>query len=605
MNTLPSTSFFQKTKTFIFAHKIISGIIVVVILYGGYKIFGPKTAVGQTLYTLGTVQQGTIISSVSESGQVAATDQVSVQAQASGLITWVGVKPGQTVHAGQALASIDSTNAKQAISDAEASLNQAKLQFQQDQIQAPFSYQTSINNLTTDQTNLTAEYVNTFNTLSTTYLDLPNVVTGMNGILYGFDLSPSKTQANVDFMINYFNNDQRVTAQSFGTSAENDYTTAMAVYNPAILAYQQLNRTSSTSTTEAALDQAITTTTAVAQSLQSELNFIGQILNLATQYNVHISTTITTLQTSARGYLTTTNSDLNSLLAEKKALQSAKNTINNDQQSITLLQVGNDSEGNNPISLQISQSNIAKQEVDLANQKALLANYTVVAPFDGTISTVNAVVGASAGAVATIITNKQIANLSLNEVDVSKIALGDKVTMNFDAITGLTISGTVAEIDSVGTVSQGVVSYNVQIAFDTQNPAVRPGMTVNAVIQTAVHTDALYVPSTAIKTTNGASYVQVFTPPLTDATGSSVPSATAPSQVPVTIGISDDTNVEILSGLTVGQQIVARTAISSATTKPTTTTSAASLLGGTRGATGGFGGGAGAGRTTTPVTRGG
>ena len=586
-----------KIKTYVLGHKIVSAIVLIVIAFGAYKLFVPTTTTGQTRYVLGNVEQGIIISSVSESGQVSATNSVAIQAKVSGDITWVGVKPGDTVYAGQALATIDNTTAKQAVADAKASLAESQLQYQKDQAQAPIDYQSAQNTLATDTTNLTNEYNNTYNVLSTTYLDLPNIVSGMNDILYGYDLNINKTQDNEDMLVNLFSFEQRPGIQPFQASADSDYTTSQTSYTPALTAYKQSTRTSDPATLEALLTQTIKATTDVAQALQSELNFLGQETTMATQYNVRLPSAETTLQNNARTYLTTVNNDLNSLLAEQKSIQTAKNTITTDKQNISLLEIG-DTTGNNPISLQISQSSLAKQAVDLQNLETDLNNYTVVAPFAGTISAVNAVVGDSASTVATIITKQQIATLSLNEVDVAKIALGDKATLTFDAINGLTISGTVAEIDSVGTVSQGVVSYNVQITFDTQDAQVKPGMTVNAVIQTAVHQNALYVPSSAVKTVNGMSQVQVFNPEIssstiaaastgTTGTNQGIISTTPPTSVEVTTGISNSTSVEILSGLTLGQQIVTRTTTST-TAKTTTATTGTSA---TRGATGGLGGG--------------
>ena len=45
--------------------------------------------------------------------------------------------------------------------------------------------------------------------------------------------------------------------------------------------------------------------------------------------------------------------------------------------------------------------------------------------------------------VVTLITNEKIATLSLNEVDAAKVKVGDKVTLTFDAIDGLSLTGIV------------------------------------------------------------------------------------------------------------------------------------------------------------------
>ena len=583
------------TKKLILTHKIWSAIVLLAVIGGGWYGYQALTATsGTTSYVLGTVTQGTVVASVSESGQVSASTQLNVQPQVSGTVTWVGVSPGDTVSAGQALATIDNTTAKQSVASAQASLKTAELQYQQDQAQAPFSYQTDLNNLQTAKDDLTTAYVDAFNTISNTYLDLPAITAGMNDTLYGYELDKAGEQWNVDVLTNTFQNQDRVAVQPFAASAKTDFQAANAKYTPSLSDYQNLTRVSSNQDVDKMLAESIATETAIAQSLQSDLNFLGKVNNLATTDNIKLPTAAATLQTNATNYLATVNADLNALLAMKKTLDTDAQTITDDQNAITLLQVGN-TNGDNPISLQVSAANIDQQKQNLQNLEDTLAEYTVVAPFSGTIAAVTAQVGASSGSsLATEITNDQIATLSLNEVDAAKIKLADKVTLTFDAISGLTLTGSVAEIDPVGTVSQGVVSYNVQVDFTSQNPQIKPGVTVNAAIQTSVAQNVLVVPSTAIKTANGASYVQAFTPPLATTGGTQgVVSATAPTMVPVTVGISDNTNVEITSGLTAGQQIVLRTV----TTGSNTASAAAAATARTTttrpgGAAGGLGGGA-------------
>ena len=102
----------------------------------------------------------------------------------------------------------------------------------------------------------------------------------------------------------------------------------------------------------------------------------------------------------------------------------------------------------------------------------------------------------------TIITAQELATIVLNEVDVAKVKLGEKATLTFDAIPDLTIAGQVSEIDSVGTVSQGVVNYNVKISFATQDDRVKSGMSVDATIITDIAQNVVVVPNGAIKTAN-------------------------------------------------------------------------------------------------------
>lgn len=564
------------------SHKIISTIVAIAILGTGYYAYGKITATtGEVKYVTSLAKKQTIISTISGSGQVSTTNQVDIKAKVSGDITWVNVKPGDKVYAGQALAGLDNRQAKADLADAEASLIQTKLQFQKDQATAPIDYQKNLDDLETSKQDLVTAFNDSFNSISNTYLDLPGVMTVSQNIIYGYDLSPTASTWNIDTIKNYFSNidDAREKINILAEKAKSDYATARVKYDSSIISYKQLTRLSSSDEISRALDQTTDTTTAIAQALQSELNLLGAAIDYAQTYSLRLSSSITTLQTSAKNNLSTTNNDLSLLLSQKKTITSTKQNVKTYENNIALLKVGNEN-GSNPISLQIAQNNLVKQEREVENLKLNLSYYTVVAPFAGTISSVSAQIGQTAGTIASIVTNQQIAELSLNEIDAAKIKIGQKASLTFDAVETLTLTGTVAEIDPVGTVSQGVVSYSVKISFDTQDARIKPGMTANATIQTEIKADVLSVPSSAVKTSNGVSRVQVFQTPIADGGTTGTISSTLPQQVIVTIGISDDTSVEIVSGLEEGEQVVTRTITGTAASNTTAAPSATSLLGG-------------------------
>ncbi len=567
------TSRFQKILAYIRAHKIMSAFVLAIVLFWGYREYQSLTSTsGETRYVLGTVAKDTIVSSVTGTGQVSTSDQVDIKPQVSGNITGLFVVAGQFVNAGQTIATIDDTTAKQSIADAETALTQAKLQYQQDTAQAPIDYQKLQETLASAQTDLATTYNDTYNTLSNTYLDLPATVTGMQNILYGYDLSQSKSQWNIDVLKNSFSSPSA--AGVFADVAASDYKTASDKYASAIIDYKTLTRYSSKADIEKELASSIDTTTSIAQALQSELNLLDAIIQDAQTYNHTLSPMVTTLRTNTRNYLATANTDLSAMLNQQKTLDTTKQAIIDDQHNLDIFQIGNPT-GSNPISLQSSQYSIADQERKLQQMKDDLSNYTITAPFAGTIAVldINQYSTASSGsAIATIITSQKIAEVSLNEIDAAKVKIGQKATLTFDAVDGLSIAGSVAEIDTIGTVSQGVVSYTVKIAFDTQDSRVKSGMSVSAAIITAVKQNILTVPNGAIKTQGGTSYVETFNPAIPTSTGSGssastgVVSATAPIQQVVETGLSNDTITEIVSGLTEGQQIVVRTIAGSAST---------------------------------------
>ncbi|MEW6617134.1 MAG: hypothetical protein AB1333_01810, partial [Patescibacteria group bacterium] len=147
--------------------------------------------------------------------------------------------------------------------------------------------------------------------------------------------------------------------------------------------------------------------------------------------------------------------------------------------------------------------------------------------------------------------------------------------VTFDAIDGLSITGEVSEIDSAGTVTQGVVNYKVKISFDTQDDRVKAGMSISAAVITSSKADVLMIPNSAVKSQNGSRYVEVVN---TTSIGSQasqgtqgVALTTTPTQKTVEVGESNDTSTEIVGGLTEGETVVVRIISLSSTQTQTTT----------------------------------
>jgi RND family efflux transporter MFP subunit len=92
--------------SFIKRHKLsFLTIIGLVVIIGGYFTFGRKTK--ESKIKLATVKKNTITETISASGTVDASKKTTLRFQTSGRLAWVGVKEGDYVKKGQALASLD------------------------------------------------------------------------------------------------------------------------------------------------------------------------------------------------------------------------------------------------------------------------------------------------------------------------------------------------------------------------------------------------------------------------------------------------------------------------------------------------------------------
>ncbi len=310
-------------------------------------------------------------------------------------------------------------------------------------------------------------------------------------------------------------------------------------------------------------------------------------------------------QTAATSLAAAQNTYQQATLSAQQSLAGAQNDLNNktlayqsaqDQYAVTVAKP-------RPIDLASLQNSLAQAQSSYALAKENYDNALVKSPIDGIVAELTANVGsqASAGtALATIVTPDQVAQISLNEVDAAKAKVGQKATLTFTAIDGLTVSGTVIGVDLLGVANQGVVNYTVKIALDNNNDQIKPNMSVSANIVVNQHLGVLTVPSAAIKTdSQGNSYVLTLpnlTNPEQTAYTTGVTSPTAPQQTYVQVGLSDNTNTEITGGLTADQLIIVSTITTGATTKTGTTGSTGSNPNALRALTGGGGFGGGAGR---------
>ncbi|MCX6765823.1 MAG: efflux RND transporter periplasmic adaptor subunit [Candidatus Moranbacteria bacterium] len=208
-------------------------------------------------------------------------------------------------------------------------------------------------------------------------------------------------------------------------------------------------------------------------------------------------------------------------------------------------------------SVQAAQKSIAAALSDLNYQYTQAGKRKVTAPITGTVNAVNIkngddlsrVSGSSSNALASIIIGDLAtlkAQVQVNEVDIPGVSIGQKATLSFDALPGLTITGKVEKMDSLGTITQGVVTYNITLSFDTLDLRIKPEMSVSANIINNVKQNVLLVPSSAVKTEGSNTYVEVLT-------------NNTPVQKTVQIGDSNNTETEIISGLSESDKVITQT----------------------------------------------
>lgn len=532
---------------------IIISIAIIGLGYWGYKRYANTN--GETRYVLTTAQKGTIISSITGSGQVAASSQVDIKSKVSGEAIYVGVVSGQEVKAGDLIAKIDARDAEISLENAKISLQKLLKPADTASILQSENYledakQSKIN----ANDDLVKAYDDGFNTVSNAFLDLPDIMTGLN------DLSNSY-QSGAGYLNDTNTRVFGSVAMDYRNGAVIAYYSSKNKYDANLIHYKNLTRASPASNIESLIAETYETVKNTADAIKNSKNAVDYIREQQAVQNRNDSTTV---QNNLNLWTSKVNNHLLNLLSIKNSIESSKNTIESSTRDIAQKteSLKKLKEGADPL-------DIRSEELALRQKEYAYQDNFIRAQFDGVIAKVNIKQSDSISggtSIVTLITKRKIANISLNEIDAAKIKVGQKATLDFDAIEGLSITGKVTQVDLVGTVVQGVVTYDVEIGFDTQDERIKPGMSLNATIITDVKQNTLIAPNSSIKSQSGANYVEVFDQQFPQGEASQgITSAIVPRRQPVEIGISNDTSTEIISGLKEGDQIVSRTILPSST----------------------------------------
>jgi len=130
---------------------------------------------------------------------------------------------------------------------------------------------------------------------------------------------------------------------------------------------------------------------------------------------------------------------------------------------------------------------VQKAQAMVEGAQAKLAQGTLTAPFDGTVTSVNVIPGEyvpSNQAVVTLATldDLQFETTDLSERDVPNVHVGDPVNVFIEAINK-NISGKVINISPRADTVAGDVVFKVTVTPDTQPEGLLPGMTAEVEIQ--------------------------------------------------------------------------------------------------------------------------
>ena len=493
----------------------VAGVALVVAAGVGWQMLSPgqSSAASATSYTTAEVTRMDVSSSITGSGTLEAADSYSVTTLIEGSILTADFEEGDEVEEGTILYTIDSSDASNSLEQAEISLNQA---------------QRSYNNQLESQEDLT-------------------ITAPVAGQVYSIDVEVGDD----------------VAAGETVATIRDSQTMSLEVSFPADDASSFYVGQSATVTLDSTFE---TLTGTISKISGTDTVLTGNVIVRTVTIDVSNPGGLSTEQTASAAVGTATSTASGTFTYKEEETVTAQ--VSGEVSSIRVSEGDQVSSGQTLIvltsddlddSLQSASESLRNAEISLENQYENLDDYTITSPIKGTIVDKNYNAGETTEANQVLCTIYDLSyltmTLSVDELDIASIEVGQSVSIVADAVEDTTYTGTVTKVSVAGTSSGSATTYPVTIRID-ETDGLLPGMSVDATIELASAEDVLAIPSAAL---NRGDTVLVTADSPSAANGTLVESTTEDGEdyysVEVTTGVSGDDYIEIVSGLQEGDTV--------------------------------------------------
>ena len=493
----------------------VAGVALMVVAGVAWQLLSPSqsAAAADTSYTTAEVTRMDVSSSITGSGTLEAADSYSVSTLLEGTILTADFEEGDQVEEGTVLYTIDSSDAANSLEQAEISLNQA---------------QRSYSNQLESQEDLT-------------------ITAPVTGQVYSIDVEVG----------------DEVAAGETVATVRDSQTMSLEVSFPADDAASFYVGQSATVTLDSTFE---TLSGTISKIAGTDTVLTGNVVVRTVTIDVTNPGGLSTTQTAsaAVGSATSTSSgtftykEEETVTTEVSGEVAAIRVSEGDQVSTgqTLIVLTSDDLDDQ---IQSAQDSLRNAEISYENQTEQLEDYTITAPITGTIVDKNYNAGETSESNQVLCTIYDLSyltmTLSVDELDIANIAVGQSVTIVADAVEDTTYTGVVTKVSVAGTSSGSATTYPVTIRID-ETDGLLPGMSVDATIELASAENVLAIPSAAL---NRGNTVLVTADSPSAVNGTLVESTTEGGEdyysVEVTIGVNGDDYIEITSGLQEGDTV--------------------------------------------------
>lgn len=491
----------------------IAVVVVVVAIAGwfGYqRFFASARSTEQSLGEEITVERGTILATVNASGSVQPNRQVSLSFRTVGTVEEIFVDEGESVEEGAPIARLESDDLELAVRQAEAGLAAAEAQLRR--------------------------------------LTKP----GDDADVAAVEAALRSAQANLERVQEGANPQEIAAARANLSAAQEALNALLAGPDEAQVAQAAANVKSAEAalkTAQAAYDRVKwrDDVGALPESTQLEQATI-EFERARVVYQDTLEGPSQQEIQQARAQVAQAQANLDTLLESPTAadIAAAESQVRQAEANLAQVQQGASAE-----EIDAQEAQVEQARISLAQAERNLAGAELTAPFSGTVASLNIkeqeTVAAGTPAVVVADFSRFELEVSVDELDIGRVAVGDPVTITLDAYRDEPMRGSVIRVASVPAVDEGVVSYPVRIELDldTAPGPLRAGLTASVDIVTQRLEDVLTLPNRAISIDRNTGEIFV----LTQENGETV-------RTEIELGLRDDEKSEIRAGLDEGDTVI-------------------------------------------------
>jgi len=512
---------------------------VILILLAGYGYHRHKVNSGIVQYDTAKVESGDLVQAVDATGQIRSANDLSLRFEIPGVLSAVNVKEGNSVKAGQVLATLRLSELNAAVAQAQANLNKqlagatpeylAQLQASLDKAKNDLNQAQGAGSGVENSKFVQNAYDDLLTNLLSNQISLTQALTAADNVL-GVDNS----LANNNF-VNYLS----TTDSSYLKNAKQKYLEAKAAKKE----FDTVANFLSLSSDHASIDEAVKKGESALLAAKDCLFYVAGVLdNTFPNYSLPQSQ-LDGMRVSIQSARTDVTQKYSSLVNAVHAVDNGRNNYASLVALLNKAQAAYDDAKNPPREVDVAYYRAALSAALANRDKAI-----IVAPIDGVVTKISHKAGesvSSAEEAIRLLSPHYEIEVDVSETDITKLKVGNNVSVTLDAFgEEVKFSGKVFNIDPGATVVQDVVYYKVKISLDDTDKSIKPDMTANVSIETDRKENTLFIPSRSVITENGVKKVKIL-------------ENNQPVDKEVTLGIKgNDGKIEILSGLTAGQDVI-------------------------------------------------